>query len=129
MKKYLSLIAILMIIVCGTLFVSSGFKTRTDIHLLDFSVSEDGSVMTIKTSPSGSMGYIRAVKTEKVNDAIYCSFYCAFGGWNSSIGAKDRFEIQLDASSAKIYFDRGRDADALVLEKDAAANVWAACAL
>lgn len=70
------------------------------------------------------MGYIRAIKTEKVNDAVYCSFYRAFGGLNSCIGAKSRFEINLDETSAKIYFDRGKDADDLVLEKDAAANVW-----
>lgn len=70
------------------------------------------------------MGYIRAIKTEKVNDAIYCSFYCAFGGLNSNIGAKSRFEIKLDEYSAKIYFDRGKEADELVLEKDATTNLW-----
>lgn len=124
MGKRLSLIVILIIIVGGTLFVSSGFETRTDVYLQDFSISEDGSVITIKTSLSGSMGYIRAIKTEKANDAIYCSFYCAFGGLNSGIGSKNRFEIQLDESTANIYFDRGKDADDLVLEKDATTNVW-----
>lgn len=118
------LIAILIFIVVGALFVWSGFETRTDVYLQDFSVSEDGSVITIETFLSGSMGYIRAIKTEKVNDAVYCSFYCAFGGLNSSIGAKSRFEIKLDESSAKIYFDRGKEADDLVLEKDTVANVW-----
>lgn len=124
MKKYLSIIIILILLVVGALFVSSGFKTRTDVYLQDFSVSEDGSVITIKTFLSGSMGYIRDVKTEEVNDAVYCSFYCAFGGLNSSIGAKNCFEIKLDESSTKIYFDRGREVDDLVLEKDAATNVW-----
>ncbi len=127
MRKSLPLIVILVILICivvGALFVSSGFETRTDIYLQDFSVSEDGSVITIETFPSGSMGYIRAIKTEKVNDAVYCSFYCAFGGLNSSIGAKSRFEIKLDEYSAKIYFDRGKEADELVLEKDATTNLW-----
>lgn len=78
----------------------------------------------METSLSGSMGYIRAIKTEKADDAVYCSFYCAFGGLNSSIGSKNHFEIKLDESSRKIYFDRGKDADDLVLEKDTAANVW-----
>lgn len=124
MRKCSSLIIILIFIVAGILFVSSGFETRTDVYLQDFSVSEDGSVITIRTLLSGSMGYIRAIKTEKVNDAIYCSFYCAFGGFNSSIGSKNRFEIKLDASCTKIYFDRGTEADDLVLEKDTAANIW-----
>ena len=124
MRKCLLFAVILLVIVGGTLFVSSGFETRTDVYLQDFSVSEDGSVITIKTLLSGSMGYIRAIKTEKTNDAIYCSFNCAFGGLNSSIGSRSRFEIQLDESSAKIYFDRGKNADDLVLEKDATTNVW-----
>ena len=74
MKKYMSISAVLIIIAVGTLFVSSGFNKRTDVNLIDFSVSEDGSTITIKTSLSGSMGYIRDIKTEKVDDAIYCSF-------------------------------------------------------
>lgn len=124
MRKCLSLIVIFLIVAVGTFFVSSGFETRTDVYLQDFSVSEDGSVITIKTLLSGSMGYIRAIKTKTVNDAIYCSFYCAFGGLNSGIGSKNRFEILLDETSAKIYFDRGKETADLVLEKDAAANVW-----
>ena len=124
MKKYMSILAVLIIIAAGALFVSSGFGKRTDVCLIDFSVSEDSSVITIRTSLSGSMGYIRDIKTEKVNDAIYCSFYSTFGGLNSNIGAKDSFEIKLNDSTAKIYFDRGRGADLLVLERDAATNVW-----
>ena len=108
----------------GVLFALSGFETRADVYLQDFSVSEDGSVITIETSLSGSMGYIRAIKAEKADDAIYCSFYCAFGGLNSSIGSKNHFEIKLDESSRKIYFDRGEESDALVLEREAAANIW-----
>lgn len=124
MKKLLSIIIILILIVVGTLFVLSGFQTRTDVYLQDYSVSEDDSVITIKTSLFGSMGYIRDIKTEKVNDEIYCSFYCAFGGLNSSIGAKNNFEIKLDESSTKIYFYRSGNTADLVLEKDTTTNVW-----
>ena len=120
----MSILAILIIIAVGMLFVSSGFEKRTDVYLMDFSVSEDDSVITIKILLSGSMGYIRDIKTERVNDAIHCSFYSTFGGLNSGIGAKNRFEIQLDDYSVKIYFDRGNGAEDLVLEKDAATNVW-----
>ena len=124
MKKYMSLFAVLTIIAVGVLFVSSGLEKRTDVCLAGFSVSEDNSVITITTLLSGSMGYIRDIKTEKINDVIYCSFYSTFGGLNSSIGSKSSFEIQLDDSSAKIYFDRGNGEDELMLEKDASTNAW-----
>lgn len=124
MKKCMSVLAILIIIAVGVLFVSAGFNKRTDVYLQDFSVSEDGSVITVKTALGGSMGYIRDIEIKRVNNGIHCSFYCAFGGLNSSIGSKNRFEIPLDDSSAKIYFDRGNGAEDLVLEKDAAANIW-----
>ena len=124
MKKYMSILAVLIIIAAGTLFVSSGFNKRTDVYLTGFSVSEDGSAITIKTSLSGSMGYIRDVKIKKVDDAIYCSFYSSFGGLNSNIGAKNSFEIELNDSTVKIYFDRGTESDILVLERDNATNIW-----
>lgn len=124
MKKYVLILAVLMIVAVGASFISSGFEKRTDVYLLNFSVSGDGSVITIETTLSGSMGYIRDIETERVNDAVYCSFFSAFGGLNSSIGAKSRFEIKLDDSSAKIYFDRGKGPADLVLKKDPATNAW-----
>lgn len=123
MKKCMLILAVLIIVV-GALFVASGFAKRTDVCLTDFSVSEDGSTIAIKTSLSGSMGYIREIKTEKVDEAIYCSFYSTFGGLNSNIGAKNSFEIKLNDSSAKIYFDRGEESDILMLERDTETNVW-----
>ena len=123
-KKYVLILAVFIIVAVGAFFISSGFKKRTDVYLINFSVSGDGSVITIETTLSGSMGYIRDMKTERINDAVYCSFYSAFGGLNSSIGAKSRFEIKLDDSSAKIYFDRGKGPADLVLEKNTATNVW-----
>ena len=124
MRKYLSVFAVLIIIVVGLLFVSSGFKKRTDVCLADFSVSEDNSVITLQTLLSGSMGYIRTMKAERDNDVIHCSFYSTFGGLNSSIGSKSSFEIPLDDSLKKIYFDRGNGEEYLVLEKDTVTNVW-----
>ncbi len=95
MKKWISILAVLVMIAAGALFVLPGFEKRTDVYLMDFSVSEDGSEITVKTTLSGSMGYIRKIETERVNGAIHCSFYSTFGGLNSSIGSKNRFEIQL----------------------------------
>lgn len=124
MKKRITILAVVIMIAAGAFFVSTGFDKRIDVFLTDFSVSEDGCTITIKTSLSGSMGYIRGMKTEQVDDAIYCSFYSTFGGLNSRIGVKDSFDIRLNDSSAKIYFDQGKGSYILVLERDTATNVW-----
>lgn len=124
MKKIMPVLALLIGFAGGVLFVLPGFEKRTDVCLQDFSVSEDGSVITIKTSLSGSMGFIRDMETETIGQEIHCSFYRAFGGLNSGIGSKNIFEIKLDDSIEKIYFDRGTESDIVVLERDAAANAW-----
>lgn len=124
MKKRILALAFLLGFAGGVLFVLPGFEKRTDVWLQDFFISEDGSVITIKTSLFGSMGFIRDMETEKIGRGIHCSFYRAFGGLNSGIGSKNTFEIPLDDSIEKIYFDRGTEPDAAVLERDAATNAW-----
>ena len=127
-KKFLPvLLAFLLGISAGILFITPGFQKRTDVYLQDFSVSEDGSVVTMQTFTTGSMGYIRAMETKQVHNEIHCSFYRTFGGLNSSLGAKSRFEIRLEdsaKSAESIYFDRGKNFDQLVLERDAETDVW-----
>ena len=76
-----------------------GFHKRTDIDLQKFSVSDDGSIVTVQTFPEGSMGFIRAMEAKQFGDEIHCSFYSCFGGLNSGIGAEYRFDIQLDSKS------------------------------
>lgn len=126
-KKLIPIVLALLIgAAIGTLFITPGFQKRTDVYLQDFSVSEDGSVITLKAFTIGSMGYIRAMETKQVRNEIHCSFYCCFGGLNSSFGAKSRFEINLEdfaKSAESIYFDRA-GLDQLVLERDAETGEW-----
>ena len=125
MKKILPvLLAFLIGAAAGILFVLPGFQKRTDVCLQKFSASEDGSVMTVQTSLDGSMGFIRAIETKQIGKEIHCSFYRAFGGLNSSFGAENRFEIKLEDSAGRIYFDRGSEPDVLVLERDADTGAW-----
>ena len=128
MKKILPvLLAFLIGAAAGILFVLPGFQKRTDVYLQDFSVSEDGSAITVQTFTIGSMGYIRAVESKQIGNEIHCSFYSCFGGLNSSLGAKSRFEIRLEdsaKSAESIYFDRA-GLDQLVLERDAGTGAWA----
>lgn len=128
MKKILPvLLAFLIGAAAGILFVLPGFQKRTDVFLQDFSVSGDGSVITVQTFLIGSMGFIRAMETKQTGNEIHCSFYSCFGGLNSGFGAKNRFEVRLEGlanSAESIYFDRA-GLDQLVLERDAGTGEWA----
>lgn len=128
MKKILPIVlAFLIGAAAGMLFITPGFQKRTDVYLQKFSVSDDGSVITMQMFTVGSMGYIRAMETKQIGDGIHCSFYCCFGGLNSSFGAKNRFEINLEEfanSVESIYLDRA-GLDQLVLERDAGTGEWA----
>ena len=128
MKKILPIVlAFLIGAAAGALFVMPGFHKRTDIDLQKFSVSDDGSIVTVQTFPEGSMGFIRAMEAKQFGDEIHCSFYSCFGGLNSSFGAKNRFEINLEEfanSVESIYLDRA-GLDQLVLERDAGTGEWA----
>ena len=125
MKKWMPVfLAFLIGAAVGILLVLPGFQKRTDVFLQDFSVSEDGSVITVETfSLDGST---RAMETKQIGEELHCSFYRAFGWLNSSLGAKSRFEIRLEdsfKSAESIYFDRTYF-DQLVLERDADTGVW-----
>ena len=126
MKKFLPVfLAFLAGAALGILFVLPGFQKRTDVYLQDFSVSGDGSAVTIETFLTGSMGFIRAMEAKQIGDEIHCSFYRTFGGLNSRLGAKTAFEIRLDHPTDRIYFDRGTSFGQLVLERDADTGAWA----
>lgn len=125
MKKGLAVIAVMAVLAVGGLFVYTGFCTRTDVGLTGYSVSEDGSAITMRTGVFSSMGYIRAIKAVPSGNALYCSFYCTFGGLNSRIGAKNVFEVALDDTCEEIYFDRAQAGNQLVLYKEETTGEWA----
>lgn len=125
MKKWTPVfLAFLIGAAAGILFVLPGFQKRTDVYLQDFSVSGDGSVVTVETfSLDGSA---RAMEVKQIGGELHCSFYRAFGWLNSGLGAKSRFEIRLEdsaKSAESIYFDRAYS-DQLVLERDAETGEW-----
>ena len=120
------LFAFLIGAAAGILFVLPGFQKRTDVYLRGFSVSGDGTVITVETFTIGSMGYIRALETKQVKNEIHCFFYRTFGGLNSGFGAKSRFEIRLEnfVNPAEfIYLDRV-GLDQIVLKRDAETGEW-----
>ena len=107
-------------------FLCLGGK-RDDVMLEDFSVSADGSEMTLKAGIAGSAGYLRKAKVRYDDEykTVLVDFYSTFG-INNPVGAEDTFVIPLKPDSENILFNRGNDYYA-ALAKDADGR-WYKCA-
>lgn len=105
-----------VLLLCIALFIASGFQKRTDVVLVDFTAAGDS--IELRTSLMGSMGYIRDIDVSVVDDRLYASFHTAFGGFNSSIGAKNSFLITVPPDCREILFDRGSGSYSLVLLRE-----------
>lgn len=81
---------------------------RDDVMIEDFSVSADGSEMTLKAGIAGSAGYLRKVKVRYDDEykTVLVDFYSTFG-INNLVGAEDTFVIPLKPDSENILFNRG----------------------
>lgn len=51
-------------------------------------------------------------------------FYSAWGGFNSSIGAKSEFVLELSPEDTEIYVYHGEGGYDLALKKDATSGKW-----
>jgi len=91
MKKKTIIISVFVILVAvaAAWIVGSGFNKRTDVYLVDYSVSENGSEITLQVGVAGSMGYVRDFLNDTNEiEIMEMQFYSAFGGLNGAIGAK-----------------------------------------
>lgn len=113
------------LVVLLSYLVGSGFSKRTDVMLVDHSVSADGTELTLHTAIASSMGYIRGF-TDRGGGAKphYLIFYNTFGGLNSSFGAKHEFTLKLDEADTEIWFIRADGGYELVLQKDTETGKW-----
>lgn len=107
-----------VLIVLAVCFLILGGK-RDDVMIEDFSVSADGSEMTLKAGIAGSAGYLRKAKVryDDEHKTVLVDFYSTFG-INNPVGAEDTFVIPLKPDSENILFNRGNDYYA-ALAKDA----------
>ena len=122
MKKVIIGIVIVILTVFVILFLSTG-GARTDAHLIDYELSEDGTTMTLKVGVSSSAGYIRDMKQTSGSMNYYLTFYSTFG-INSKLGAKDTFTLDIDQNVDEIYFFKGNKGYNKVLEKDKETGEW-----
>ena len=114
-------IVLVALIICG-LLISTGSK-RDDVYLTNFHVSEDESKMTLDVLVTNSAGYVRNLKVKQGGDSYYITFYST-SGLNNRLGAKDKFEIDLNPACGEIYFYSGGGGYKLVLDKDENTNEW-----
>jgi len=122
-KKKVCHIVILIVVIMAVFLIGTGFQKRTDVVLGDYSVSSDGTKITLYVGVSSSMGYVRTCKETKSEEGSRClTFYSTFGGLNSSFGAKNSFVLELEPEDTKIYFQR-QERD-IILIKDELTSQW-----
>ena len=125
MKKKIFLTIAVIVVLMLLMFICTGFRKRTDVILFDYSVSEDGSEISLEIQVSSSMGYIRGFKDKGGGvKPHYLTFYSTFGGLNSSFGSINEIELELSRDNTEIYFNRPGGGYELVLMKDIATDEW-----
>lgn len=118
-------VIILIILLLANYSISCGFHIRTDVALHDFSVSEDGTEITLNTTIMSSIGYTRGFKDNGGGvKPHYLTFYSTFGGLNSQFGAKSEHTLTLGKDDSEIYFNRANNEYELVLQKDKETGEW-----
>lgn len=124
MKKPLTIIAIIILLILGAYYIGLGFLPRTDVVVADFEVSEQEDEMTIYTYILSSAGYSRTVKNVSDDpEKMMLKFYSAFGGVNGSIGAKSEFDLPLSPECKEIYVLLYDDYK-LLIAKNPATGEW-----
>ena len=118
-KTNIFIIGGLVIAIAAVLFIGSGFRKCANVVLDDFSVSEDGSTLSMNVDITGSVGHVRDIRVKQKGDNKYLTFYSCFGGLNSNIGAKDKFDISLNPSDTSIYvYDGGGEYRKIKIQDD-----------
>ena len=121
MRKKKTSITILAIIIAllVSYLIAPGFSKQVSAYITDFSVSEDGTEMTITIGVATSIGYVRKVSEyQQHGGKLYLDCYSAFGGINGSWGAKYEYTIKLNEDTEMIAIYRAANCYDTVLEKD-----------
>ena len=125
MKKSLCMFLVSVVLLGCVVLIGSGFNPRTDVYLAEYSISDDGAQITMQVGVASSTGYTRGFRSEQGGFQEYLTFYSAFGGLNSKLGAKNTFVLDIDAVNCdEIYFYHGNGGYQLVLQKDSLTQQW-----
>lgn len=125
MKKRIIAVIVILAVLVALFFIGTGFQKRMDVVLVDYSVSEDGTEITLDVGIPTSIGYIRGFKDNGGGvKPHYLTFFSTFGGINSPIGAEHSFQLELTSDDTKIYFNRPEGGYELILVKDEETGQW-----
>ena len=125
MKKKVIVVTTIIVVLITAFLIGTGFRKRTDVVLVDYSVSEDGTEINLGVQVSSSMGYVRGFKNNGGGvKPHYLTFYSTFGGLNSSFGTVNSFVLELELDDTEIYFNRPDGGYELVLVKEEATGEW-----
>ena len=126
MKRKVSMIVPVVLCIIIFYLIASGLSIQTSVYITDdFVVSEDGSEIIFKVGIGSSMGYARGYKDEGGGvKPHYLKFYSAWGGFNSSIGAKNKYVLKLEPEDTEIYVYHGDGGYELALKKDVTSGEW-----
>lgn len=108
---------LVVLVVAALLFLGTGFLSRSNVVLVDYSVSGDGT-MYLQVGITTSMGYTRGFRAEEKGNECYLTFLSTFGGLNSPIGAKSQFALTVEPDWEAIYFCIGNGEYQQVLIKE-----------
>ena len=125
MKRFHWMFLVCAVLLACMIFACSGFNPREDVYLADYTVSADGTQITMCVGVASSMGYTRGYRAKMGGFNQYLTFYTAFGGFNSSLGARDTFNLEIDPVNCdEVYFYHGGGGYTLVLQKDPLTGQW-----
>lgn len=125
MKKIITITLIIAVVLGLFYFIGTGFNENNSVVLNDYTVSEDGTEITLNISLASSMGFVRDYKDKGGGvKPHYLHFYSTFGGLNSSLGATNKFVLEIAPNDTEIYFYRGKGGYALVLAKNEQTGIW-----
>ena len=123
-KQVLAVILGVICILSVVYLVGTGLMRRSDVFVGEFTVAEDGKTMEISAGVASSMGYIRSVSQRKDGEKLNISFYSAFGGLNSRLGARSCFTLSLDEDISEICIYRGYGEYKTLLAKNSETGQW-----
>jgi hypothetical protein len=124
LKKVLVVFLSVILALATVYFIGTGLMRRGDVYIGEYSVSEDGKTMEIRAGVAGSMGYIRSAAPKRDGDRLKLTFYAAFGGLNSSLGAKSVYELSLDEEITEICLFRGSEGYETIFAKNTETDQW-----
>ena len=126
MRKKICLVMLSMLGLIFAWMIISGYSYQTSAYITDqFVVSEDGKELKFTIAVGSPMGYVRGFKDEGGGvKPHYLKFYSAWGGLNSSIGAKSEYVLKLAPNDTEIYVYHGDSGYSLALKKDIESGEW-----